>query len=241
MRGEGGQLRNNRERPSCHSITRSAPWPEGISLRGRSGRKWQRRARHVYLDVTRGGEFCQTAIPDDLCDLPPSRYRYHGRMDSGLPSAHYMMGGSDRPQRNHDIAGSFAAGEVACSGVHGANRLASNSLLEGLVFGMRAGVAAVAWASRRSMPDLTHHVERLRSGRLERLEDAEKGTQFASADHVGGKWGLSVLGVARSCYGPACAVGTDGVPIPFRGGPIWRSRIWCKWRIAWPKLRSGGK
>ncbi|HEY5932823.1 MAG TPA: L-aspartate oxidase, partial [Nitrospira sp.] len=51
---------------------------------------------------------------------------------------------------------------------------ASNSLLEGLVFGMRAGVAAVVWASRRSIPDVTHHVERLKRGRLERLEDAEK-------------------------------------------------------------------
>jgi len=91
------------------------------------------------------------------------------------PSVHYMMGGVGTDLKGATtLPGLFAAGEVACSGVHGANRLASNSLLEGLVFGMRAGVAAVAWASRRSMPDLTHHVERLRGGRLERLEDAEK-------------------------------------------------------------------
>jgi L-aspartate oxidase len=58
------------------------------------------------------------------------------------PAAHYLMGGIETDVWGRtSMAGLFAAGETACTGVHGANRLASNSLLEGLVFGARAAEA----------------------------------------------------------------------------------------------------
>ena len=72
------------------------------------------------------------------------RLRYRQRFAVVSPAVHYFMGGmrTDLDGRS-TLPGLYGAGEVTCTGVHGANRLASNSLLEGLVFGARAGAAAL--------------------------------------------------------------------------------------------------
>ena len=177
MRGEGGQLRNNKGEPFMERYhPQGVLAPRDIVARAIWAEMAATRARHVYLDVTHlGAEFVKRRFPTIYATCLRHDIDITEEWIPVSPSAHYMMGGVLTDINGvTTLPGLFAAGEVACSGVHGANRLASNSLLEGLVFGMRAGVAATTWASHHPTPLLTHHVERLRRSRFERLEDAEK-------------------------------------------------------------------
>lgn len=177
MRGEGGQLRNSKGELFMHRYhPMGALAPRDIVARAIWTEMAATRARHVYLDVTHlGADFIKRRFPT----IYATCLRYDIDMTEEWipvsPSAHYMMGGVWTDINGATtLPGLFAAGEVACSGVHGANRLASNSLLEGLVFGLRAGLAAIRWASQHRMPDLSRHAEALRTCRFESLEDAEK-------------------------------------------------------------------
>ena len=76
------------------------------------------------------------------------------------PAAHYMMGGVETDiWARTTLRRLYAAGEVACTGVHGANRLASNSLLEGLVFGARAAAAMLQPPASGEMSNVQEYVE----------------------------------------------------------------------------------
>ncbi len=90
------------------------------------------------------------------------------------PTPHYFMGGikADIDGRSPRVANFFAAGECSCISVHGANRLGGNSLLDGLLFGRRAGEAAAAWAAAHAAaafpPAALRDVQGEISGLLER-------------------------------------------------------------------------
>ncbi len=156
MRGEGGILRNaSGERFMSRYDEKLELAPRDVVSRSIVAEMRRTGTRTVYLDMT--------AMDDDfLKNRFPKIYEtckfYNLNIAKDLlpvsPASHYCMGGvrTDLHGRT-TIEGLYAAGEVTCTGVHGANRLASNSLLEGLVFGARAGEAMIEDNSRFQIPD----------------------------------------------------------------------------------------
>lgn len=108
---------------------------------------------HVYLDVRHlpRAEFLerfpQLAILLEQFEIDASK-----DLIPIHPAAHYMIGGVDADEQGRtSLAGLYAVGEAGCSGLHGANRLGSNSLLEGLAFGARAGLDAAKGAKENNI------------------------------------------------------------------------------------------
>ena len=147
LRGEGGILRNiNLERFMKRYAEAQELAPRDVVARAIVSEMHRTNAQHVYLDMTaKSAEFLQKRFPRIYATCLSYGLDLATDVAPVCPAAHYMMGGvkTDLWGRT-SLPGLYAAGETADTGVHGANRLASNSLLEGLVFGARAGDAMMS-------------------------------------------------------------------------------------------------
>lgn len=144
LRSEGGILRNvNLERfmKRYHEAQELAP--RDVLARAIASEMHRTGSQHVYLDMTaKPKDFLEKRFPRICATCAGYGLDLASDLAPVSPAAHFMMGGvrTDKWGRT-SIPGLYAAGETAANGLHGANRLASNSLLEGLVFGARAGIA----------------------------------------------------------------------------------------------------
>jgi L-aspartate oxidase len=146
MRGEGAILRNINKEPFMKNYHPDAELaPRDIVSRAIISQMVRTKSKHVYLDLTHlGKDFLKNRFPRIYSTCLQYNVDITKELVPVSPAAHYMMGGVKTDIDGiTNIKGLYAAGEAACTGVHGANRLASNSLLEGLVYGARAGRAAL--------------------------------------------------------------------------------------------------
>lgn len=151
MRGEGAVLKNiNCEKfmTGYHEMAELAP--RDAVTRAIVSEMVKTKSKHVYLDLTHLDKgFIKKRFPLIYNTCLQYDIDITEEMIPVCPAAHYVMGGIKTDlDGNTSIKGLYAAGEVACTAVHGANRLASNSLLEGLVFGARTGISAVRYAEK---------------------------------------------------------------------------------------------
>jgi L-aspartate oxidase len=154
MRGEGAVLINDKgERfmKNYHRLEELAP--RDVVARSIVFEMKKRSIDKVYLDARpMGEEFVKNRFPTIYNECLKYGLDVSKEAIPVAPAAHYTMGGikTDVDSKTN-INGLFAAGEAACNGVHGANRLASNSILEGLVYGKRAADSALLYSSKNSI------------------------------------------------------------------------------------------
>jgi L-aspartate oxidase len=166
VRGEGAVLLDAQGRRFMQTINADAELaPRDVVARGIAMQMTAQHGQPVLLDATKLGpaghtaEFLRERFPSIDKACRERGLDWSQRPIPVTPAAHYWMGGvcTDVWGRT-SIPGLFAVGEVACTGVHGANRLASNSLLESLVFAWRAAEYLLREGVDAAWPTLSDEV-----------------------------------------------------------------------------------
>ncbi|CAI5531434.1 unnamed protein product, partial [Closterium sp. Naga37s-1] len=206
VRGAGGLLYNQAgERFMLHYDPRAELAPRDVVARSIDDQLKRRGDLFVYLDIShKPTDEILRHFPNIAAEC--KRWGVDITKDPipVVPAAHYMCGGVQTGLFGEtSIRGLWAAGEVACTGLHGANRLASNSLLEALVFAQRAVEPAIAHAVAAA--PLNHVLAGLPDGRD--MDGAMWGGEEWEGEGEGEGEEVKVVGLSRGDLGAVAAAG----------------------------------